>query len=238
MRSLNSAITTYYAAGGQPQVRVLVWITAREVDSGDPASLGLWTGADTQTITVGGAERVYYAAGGLIDLDPVKSTAALMIGDWSMRVSPISPPIIAALKEYDARRAAVEVHEWHHDAVTNLPLAAPVRVFRGTISRISLPTPAEGAEAVGTVTCDSDSWRLTRPVELVRSQAALAARAPGDLARQYNSLVGVPVQWGEGLMTSPATTTPTRPATPSTTVLPVTPTGSPPPPAGGVGEWT
>jgi hypothetical protein len=68
------------------------------------------------------------------------------------------------------------------------------------VMTVDLPVPALGQDAVGTVTCVSDAWRLTRGLTLKRSHEALLARTAGaDLFRQYNALVGVPVVWGEAL---------------------------------------
>ena len=175
-------------------VHTLIWITARNRADNGAESLGLWTGADV--IETGG--RTYYGAGALLDLDPITANLTPREVTWAFRVSPLDPAVIAAVRTYDARLAPVEVYEWFHDPDTTAPLADPVRVFRGNIFTVDMPEPAIGQDAAATITCVSDSWRLTRPLTLVRSDAALQARASGDLFRRYNAVSAV-TPWGSHL---------------------------------------
>ena len=125
-------------------MHVLVWITARDRVTGAPHSLGFWTGADHQAIDVAGETRTYYGVGALLDVEPVASVSSAQERVWSLAVSPLHAQIAEAVRTYDVRLAPVEVHEWHHDPLTHLPLADPVRVVRGTLMELDLPTPPEG----------------------------------------------------------------------------------------------
>jgi len=206
MRTLPAPIAAHLGAATGFAVAVLIWIVARNRTTGAAEALGLWTGADVQSIMVDGQARTYHGAGALLDLDPVTSSANLAERSWSFRVSPVAPEVIAAVRLYDARLAPVEVHEWHYDPATGLPLAAPVRVFRGTLMQVEFPVPALGQDASGTIRCVSDAWRLTRGLTLTRSEAALRARTGGaDGFRRYNALRNVPTAWGERLATTNGT---------------------------------
>ena len=198
MRALPPAIAAHYAAGGHADVQVLVWITARDRETGAPHSLGFWSGADHQEIEVVGALRTYYGAGALLAFEPVASVSSAQERVWSLSVSPLHDQIAEAIRLYDARLAPVEVHEWHHDPLTHLPLADPVRVVRGTLMELDIPTPPDGQESAVTLKVVSDAWRLTKGLTLKRSDEALKARSGGaDRFRRYNSLVGINVWWGE-----------------------------------------
>lgn len=202
MRSLPQPIIDHIAAGRGLLVHGLIWLSARDRLTGNRETVGFWTGLDAQTITVGGTARVYYGAGSLLALDALTAAADMKVGDWAFKCSQLSPEAVQAFRVYDARLAPIEVHLWYCDPLTGLPLAAPIREFRGTVMEVDLPTPEEGGTATASVTCASDTWRLTRGLTLRRSDAALQARAPGDLFRQYNAVSGViPVAWGEKLAT-------------------------------------
>ncbi len=106
--------------------------------------------------------------------------------------------MVEATRIYDARLAAIEVHSWYLDPLTRNPLAAPDREFRGTVMEVDLPTPPEGGEAVASVSCVSDAWRLSRSLTLKRSDAALQAFVPGDGFRRHNN-TRAQTAWGEKL---------------------------------------
>ena len=212
MRSLPSAVAAHYAAGGHADVQVLVWITARDRVTGDPQSLGFWTGADHQVIEVEGASRTYYGVGALLEIEPVASVSSAQERVWSLSASPLDAQIAEAVRTYDARLAPVEVHEWHHDPITNLPLADPVRVIRGTLMEMNIPTPPEGQDTAATLQIVSDAYRLTRGLTKKRSDEALQSRTDGaDRFRRYNSLVGINVWWGEQSATDPGSSGPRPP---------------------------
>lgn len=218
MRALPSAVAAHLASGGGIAVHALIWITARDRTTNAPVTLGIWTGADTQSITVSGVSRTYHGLGALLDLDPLSAGADLRERQWSFTVSPLHEAVISAIREYNARLAPVEVHEWHFDPLTNAPLADPVRVFRGSIMTVSMPVPALDQDATATISCVSDAWRLTRGLTLKRSDSALQARETGDDFRKYNDLVGVETWWGEKSKTTAGgggqTPPPYRPPTP------------------------
>lgn len=198
MRPYPPNTAAHVAGGGALLTHALVWIDARDRSDNSRASLGLWTGADHQDISVESVIRTYYGMGGMLDIDNLVASMDLMRGDWSFRVSPLHDQVIEALRNYDARLGQVECHLLYCDAASGVALDDPVREFRGTIMDVDMPLPGEGQDAAATVKCASDSWRLTRPLTLKRSQAALSARRPGDLFRQYNDISGtVQVAWGE-----------------------------------------
>lgn len=176
----------------------LVWIVARDRSDQSPAPVGIWTGADSRSITIGGTPRVYHGAGALLGLSDLVAAADFKVSEWSFQVSSLHDQVIEAIRLYDSRLAPVEVHLWQWDGETHQPLGDPVREFRGTIMDVDLPMPEEGGTATATVNCVSDSWRLTRGLTLTRSHAAQQARHPGDGFRKYNDISGaVQTVWGE-----------------------------------------
>lgn len=209
MRILPSAVAAHLAARRPLLIHALAWIAARDRVTRDEAPMGLWTGADHEAVQIGGEVRTYYGAGAMLGLDDFTSRAALEVREWSLQVSPLHHQVIEALRLYDARLAAIEVHLWYFDPTTMAPLADPVREFRGVVTALDIHTPEAGGQATATLRCASDAWALTRGLPLKRSQAALEARASGDLFRRYNSISGaVATAWGESVKAEPATTPP------------------------------
>ena len=69
MRSYDPAELTQLQARDGLRPRLLVWIIARNRTTGAPEPVGFWNGADDQVITVGGVDRTYHGAGGLLGMD-------------------------------------------------------------------------------------------------------------------------------------------------------------------------
>lgn len=197
MLNLPPAVVAHVAARKPMHIQALVWLTARDRSTGSPQTIGLWTGADHQAITVGGVSRTYYGVGALIGLENLTARARLEERTWSMKLSPLHDQVVEAIRLYDARLAPLELHLWFIDPATDQALASPVPAFRGTVMGAPIETPPEGGEASCTVQCVSDGWRLSRGLTVKRSDAALQARFPGDRFRRWNTISGsVESVWG------------------------------------------
>lgn len=198
MRTLPSAVTAQLQARRGLNTHILIWLSARNRSTGAVESIGLWTGADHAEIVIGGQTRTYYGAGNVIAMDPLTARAGLEVRHHSVRVSALSPEVVQALRVYDPRLAPVEIHEWYCDPISENALADPIRVFRGTVMEAPISQPAEGGEAVATITMASAAWALTRGLTVKRSNGALLARAPSDGFRKYVDLGrAVETVWGE-----------------------------------------
>lgn len=203
MRSYPSAVAAHLAARKPLLIHALLWLSVRDRATNDRETIGFWTGADAQVVTVDGDARTYHGVGSLLAVEPLVTRARLEERSWSVSGSPLNARVIEAIRLYDARLAPAEMHLWFFDPVTHDPLAAPVREFRGTVMEIDAPTPAMGGEATATIGMVSDAWRLTRGLTLRRSDNALRARTGGvDAFRKYNTTPdSVEVAWGETLGT-------------------------------------
>lgn len=191
-------VIDHLAAGGGWQVHELLWLNVRDRANNARIDVGLWSGPDQAVITVDGENRTYYGMGALLSVDDPVSAASLQQIEWGFQVSSLNSAAVNAIRNYDARLGRVERHWYWHDPLTGLPIAPPWRVSLGVVQEVSLPTPPEGGDAVADVTCSSAIWQLTRGLTLMRSDAALRARKPGDGLRKYNDISGsVQVAWGE-----------------------------------------
>lgn len=198
MRTFPVEIENHLSARRGLRVHALLWITAQNRSSGAKEGLGLWTGLDTIDLVIEGQTRRYYGAGGLLGFEALQSSSEMLERTWSLQISGLHEAAVAAIREYNARLAPVELHSWWHDPDTDRPLADPVREFRGHVMEVSLPTPEPGGESAADLRCVSDAWRLTRGLTLKRSHSALRKRAPDDRFRMNNTTSGTAqVPWGE-----------------------------------------
>lgn len=200
MRHYPPAVAAHLAARKPVLCHLLLWIGAKHRTSGALEFIGLWTGDDHQVIAIGGQDRTYYGAGGLIGMEPLTQRTGLEVREHQITLSPLADEVVQAIRIYEPRLAPIEIHEWYFDPDTMTALAAPIRAFRGHIIAAPITTPEEGGEATCVITAVSASWALTRPLTIKRSHAALTARAPGDTFRRDADISGaVETAWGENI---------------------------------------
>lgn len=213
MQAYPSAVAAQLAARTGVRIRLLLWITARDRDTGLPESIGFWTGDDNQTFSIGGVSRDYLGAGAMLAVDPIVHQTGLVIRNLTVSLSPLSEAVALAMRGYDPRLAPAEIHQAFFDPATHLLLANPVRVFRGWVNEVEITTPEIGGDAACRVLLASNSQILTRKLPAKKSDASHQKRFSGDTFMQYADVSGtVPIAWGEKLATVDAST-PAAPAT-------------------------
>lgn len=198
MRILDSASAAYLAARTGVASRHMVHVVARNRATGAQEALGLWQGDDHLTIAIGGVNRTYYGAGGLIGVEPIRAGIGLEVRMLQIALSPLTPEVAQLLRGYDARLAPAEVHRALLSLETGQPIAEPIRVFRGWVDAVQLRTPEVEGTGEATVTLASAARGLTRALTLTRSDAEMRRRNAGDSFRSYSDIAGeVEVWWGE-----------------------------------------
>lgn len=176
---------------------ILVWIVARDRVTGAPAPIGFWNGADHETITVEGQPRAYFGAATLLGIDSLVYGSGLEVRNASLSLAAISPEVEQAVRGYDTRLAAIEVHRILWDAVLNTMQGPPHLILRGQIDAAPISTPAEGGSGGITVSVTSSARSFTRTLALRRDDES-QRRRNDDRIRRYATLSGViPVKWGE-----------------------------------------
>lgn len=196
MRAYDSA-TLAALARGDIAARALVWIVARDRITGDPEAAGWWTGEQAQSFTIGGAARLYHAAGGLIDVAPVVAEVGLSVRMHSITLSPLSPEVAQAVRGYDVRHAPVEVHRVFFDIDKGVPVSAPHRVVKGWVDRLPDETAAVGGESRLMLTVATSTRSLTRKLAGMKSDASQRLRGGDRLYRWSDVSRAVDVPWGE-----------------------------------------
>lgn len=188
MRTYNPATAACFASRAAFIGHVLVWISARDRASGAVETIGFWTGADHQQFTIDGQVRLYYAAGAMLKMDPIRRQTGLKVRTQRITFSQIAPEMEMLIRGYDPRHAPVEVHRALFHPETEALIDEPHVLIRGFIDRAPLTTPAKGEAGQVTLEIASEARALTKPLSRSRSDATLRGRNGDDAFRQYASL--------------------------------------------------
>lgn len=196
MRFYSAEALAYLQGRDGIEVHDLIWIVARDRESGDPAPLGLWTGGRELALEIAGDPRVYVGAGTFLSRDPIRAGLGVRVRYLSVELSSITPEAAEAIRLYDSRRARVEMHRALFDPLSRLLVEEPHRIWSGEVDGLGVST---GAQAVARVDLASSARRLTGRLPLFRSDAAMRLRSGGgDGFRKYADISGAtPVWWGE-----------------------------------------
>lgn len=197
MRAFSTATGNYLSSVAAKDARSLLWIVAKNRDTGAPESIGFWNGDDHRTFTIGGQARTYYGAGALIAIPSITYQVGLVVRMQSVSVSAIAPEIQTALRGYEPRLAAVEIHRALFDPDSGALVDEPHRMFKGEINTVTFSVSATG-EVGCEIELASQARSLTRTLTALRSDNALRGRHPGDRFFRYADVSGsVDVFWGE-----------------------------------------
>lgn len=197
-RPYSSATSAYFASRTGTDAHGLVWVEARNRDTGQIEAAGFWTGDDVRVFVIDGVARTYYGAGAAIDIDPIKRAAGLQVRTQRIRFAGVTPEVRTYMRVYDLRHGTIEIHRALFHPLTGNLVDEPHRLFAGYVDKIRWPTPIKGGTASVEVEAASAARALATPLTRKRSDASLRARAPGDAFRQYASIDDVSTKWGSG----------------------------------------
>ncbi|MDR5655367.1 hypothetical protein [Ruixingdingia sedimenti] len=197
MRSYDSATAAYMAARSPIHAHALVWVAARNRETGLSETIGFWTGDDHRDFVVAGSTRTYYGAGAALGVDPIRRGTGLQVRTQRLSLSGIAPEVQLAVRGYDVRHAVIEIHRAVFDPLTLALVAPPHRLFKGYIDKLRFQTGAKGEASSVDLDVASGARALATPLSRKRSDASLRARMPADAFRQYASQAdAVETRWG------------------------------------------
>ncbi len=199
MRAYSSSELVHLQSRSGMRARLLVWIGAKRRDTGVLEPAGFWNGDDVQSFVIGEEERSYFAAGALLGMDDITFEIGLQVRRLSIWLATAKAEVINAAMGYDLRLAPIEVHRVFTDPLSHLPLAAPRRIWKGTVDGAPRVTPAKGMTGGKiSITAASAAMALTRGLPTRYSDEAMRQRGDDDRLFRYADVSGkVPVYWGE-----------------------------------------
>ncbi len=198
MRSYAPAEITHLQARAGVRPRLLVWIVAKDRETGDPFPVGFWNGDDTEEFTIAAVARSYNPTA-LLGMDDITFETGLKVRRISIWLATAATEVIAAVQGYDVRLAPIEVHRVLTDPLTHRPIAAPHRIWKGWVDGAPRVTPAKGlSRGRVSITAASAAMALTRGLPGRYSDEAMRLRGGDDRLFRYADISGkVPIYWGE-----------------------------------------
>jgi len=177
--------------------RTLIWIVAKERDTGNPVTMGLWSGQDARVFSIGGENRTYRGPA-LLELPQIEGGVGLEVRYLDIPIPPMTDEARAILRQYDPRLARVEIHQANFSIETNNLLAEPRRLFKGRLNESPINTAEMGGGSSAVLKVASAARSLTRALFKYFSDADQRARNPDDAFLQHVSTTGLKqVFWGE-----------------------------------------
>jgi hypothetical protein len=177
-------------ARGAVSPRWLLWVNAKAPGTLAAAPVGLWSGADDLTFTIGGEERVYNGALSQFDVDPIVFGTGMDVRTQRVTLAANAPETADLVRGYVIRLAEAELHLALFDPLTETVIDVQP-MFRGFINRAPLSTPVTGGGDVVTIEIVSRMRVLVLPGPVLRkTNEARRAFDPNDGFRKYGSIAG------------------------------------------------
>lgn len=166
--------------------RDFLWLIPRDMETGNPAPYGFWSGAGNISAQVinplsGSAiTRNFEGAGALISISDIPAVSTLEPQEVSIHISQLNDDAQAVVRGYDLKQARIEVYSGYFDPNTRLLLEPAFCRFQGFVDFVNVRTPKEGDDGSIDLTCSSHSSEMRRTNPDTRSHDSQQLRAPGD----------------------------------------------------------
>lgn len=176
--------------------RDFLWIVARNRDTGEPVTEGLWSDVGDVTATVVHpdtglpVERTWRGSGPLVAIDDIPLVANLTVQTIRVRLSQILDRVNQLVRDYDCQQARVEIFRGLFDPDTRLMVAAAECRFAGFVDSIEIKTPSENEEGGVDLICVSHTQEMTRSNPDTRSHESQLRRNPTDTFYKDTAVVG------------------------------------------------
>lgn len=194
-RSLDSAVLTALAAR-TVVARDFLWFVARERDTGDPVTDGMWSDIGNITAEVidpdtGLAdERDFYGSGTLVSISDIPLVSNVTVQHVTISLSQVDDRVSDLIRTYDLKQGRVEIFRGLFDPATRLLVAPAVPRFVGFVDQVEVQTPAEGGDGAVIVTCASHTQEMLRSNPDTRSHESQKQRSATDDFFKDASVVG------------------------------------------------
>lgn len=183
--------------------RKAVWIEAKRRDSGASVPLGVWAGDEDMNLTVLSGEngsavtRAYYGGGNLLKVGEYARTSDMTVQTVTIDLSHIADVAKKIVREYDVRRARVEIHEILLDAATGQPVAADHAEFTGIVDGAPIKTPKIGGSGSAVLKCVSEVMALLTMTNTEKSsyEAQKLRTEVGEVADELFKYAAVVETW-------------------------------------------
>lgn len=176
--------------------RDFLWFVARDRDTGDPVTDGMWSDVGNVSAEVldpdtGVAdEREFFGSGTLVQVDDVPLVSNLTVQNITIRLSQVENRVEQLVRDYDVRQARVEFYRGLFDPNTRSLVDPAFCLFVGFVDKVEINTGAEDEEGGVVLTCVSHTQELTRYNPDTRSDTSQKLRSATDNFFADASVVG------------------------------------------------
>lgn len=201
--SINNQLAVGQARDKGIAPRRFFWITAKSLDTGAPASFGLWTGDETVSVEIisgstGAIEIRDYVGGVNLQIGDIPRVSDFTIQTIEVKFSAIAPVCQEIIRAHDVRLARTEIHDGWLDTVSRGISDRPEAAFLGLVNGEPVETAAAGGESLATLNIISDAIAmLTRTNPRKRSYEGQKRRGGDEWGLYSNTVKVVSVSWGE-----------------------------------------
>lgn len=182
--------------------RQAVWFTVKERGTNNPVEVGLWTGEEDLQLSVysgvSGAliSRPYYADA-ISNIGDIPRVSDFTVQTVSIDLSQLAPAATQILREYDARRAKIEIHDLLIDPKTGDQVGPGLISFLGVIDGAPVKTPKVKGTGAVRLKVVSDVMAMLTRTNPAKSSYESQKRRGGDEWGKYSSAVATwKVPWG------------------------------------------
>lgn len=181
----------------------LLWVTAKDRDTGVLTSSGFCNEFRTLTVSVkdgrtgSTVSRDFYGVGRAMTIGSISLTSDLTVRSVDIGLPQIDAVTQALVRGTDVRGAPMQLYRVYLDPATRIAVATAKPRFVGYIDGAPIITPPEGGEGSITLNCVSTTRELTRTSSEVRSHESQQRRAPGDDCYKDTAVCGDwTISWG------------------------------------------
>ena len=184
--------------------RDFIQITGKSFEDGTSETAYFWSDIGTVSATVIDGEtgdeatHDYVGTSTLLKIDDIPLTSDVTIRSITATLSQINAQVANAVRGYDLKGAAVQIHRGLFNPATRNLVAPPLPRFVGFVDKCVITTPQEGNEGSIVLTLTSHTQELTRTNTDKCSDESQKRRAAGDAFYQDMAVVGNwQIWWGQ-----------------------------------------
>ncbi|MGB3490772.1 MAG: hypothetical protein WBA62_22005 [Xanthobacteraceae bacterium] len=184
--------------------RDFLWLIPRDMETGNPAPYGFWSGAVDVSAQVinplsgSAVTRNFEGAGALISISDIPAVSNITVQTVTIRISQLNDDAQAVVRGYDLKQARVEIYSGYFDPSSRSLLEPAETRFQGFVDFVDIHTPKEGDDGYTELTCSGHTSELTRTNPDTRSHDSQQLRLAGDAFFKDVTAVGDwNIFWGQ-----------------------------------------
>lgn len=196
--SFDAAQSAQLAERRGTDAQILVLVEPQDRDTGAVVPLGFWTGDDHERFVVDGEEHLFFGAGAIIEVPPIRAGIGLEVHRHRVILPPLLDEVKLFLQTLRAAQARVRVWSQMMDLDTGLALGPPRRVIKGRLERAPETLGKIGDQSRTELVIADATRALTFAQPITKSDAELRLRAASDRFREHADVIGdIPIPWGQ-----------------------------------------